>query len=961
MRKRAVARAREEKACGFLNMVITLEAVSSGSSASGEEQRAGGGDQAPPDRGRIFAIAKTCASVASCSNVSFGSECSSILSSCSTLVDDKAMRATAPVAAPSKKGQTSSGEAPELVMLHAATFPPILESSLSTSSDIPSLQQTRRCRGIAVKSNSLPIIPTIKTKELRFPMHSECSLISSSGLNELMAKDLDSASDVLLIFDTRTFIDYNKNHIKNAFHVCLPSTLLKRKNFNLLRLVGNLPLPDRDIVADYLLNDNPEQNLTIVIYDNVTNQTDASISLSCFGVSSKILDHERGDQTKPKVYILSDGFDSFHKQYASEVEAGKVLLSPTTSMPLDPSNIDSSAQTTPRHPYRSKSQSSSPFAQPPPLSHPRTLSDSPMSTSSPLSALFGFQLPTQSSHHPPAFRLPQIEHDITDLDSYVKAVEVNENQRYSQSQNDCEDRLQCYKFPLSAGEVEGSLGTSGNEPARTPLVSSSKLTFQKKYDSLFQHFESKEINRIIPTWFTQLMSIPKLQFIAKFQRLEMLERKRLNKLLSSSSRSTIISQQSTENLAANPEQDSDDEPEEQHQTITISSGVEFGAKNRYKDIFPYEHTRVRLSHGNLLNQSGENAVFDENDEDDVWNSYINANYLVNPFEHYQQNADVPRFHPVRYIATQAPLKETIGDFYTCVLNNNVPLILTLTDEYENGVEKCCKFWVNGVYNNITVQLIDEFSTLKNGQPSDLNVNYEDNILKSNFFKHLNLSDHVKDEETDIIIRRIRLTYSGGKTFDLLQLQIKDWPDLGTLRKPDEILKIINLKNFIIDSLFQKKLYRPEYTPTILVHCSAGCGRTGTLCTVDSVLSNLQKFDRLENNMIVPKCSVYSFELSPITTDSANGAILSDSPKKINIDLFDPIVTTVNQFRRQRISMVQNINQFLFVYDCLLEFFTLNLKTFTGSDKVMNDWEKMTDMSSKTKILQDFILQKSNEK
>ena len=152
-------------------------------------------------------------------------------------------------------------------------------------------------------------------------------------------------------------------------------------------------------------------------------------------------------------------------------------------------------------------------------------------------------------------------------------------------------------------------------------------------------------------------------------------------------------------------------------------------KNRYKDIFPYEHTRVHLHrHTNSMSslsptqsltkvrsnsRSCSNNVFnsesetdDDNDDDndnvdggqdngnninnDVTmagntyiDNYINANYLMLPdVENLEANMKV------RYIATQKPMLSTVHDFYTCVINDCVPLIIALTDEFENGIERC---------------------------------------------------------------------------------------------------------------------------------------------------------------------------------------------------------------------------------------------------------------------------------
>lgn len=930
---------------------------------------------------------------------SFTSESSSVLSSSSTLIDDKSSNSSLASPALSANYKRNSTEVlPEKILIHASTFPSASEPSYSTCTPSPlsashrsSLSFSRsRSRSIAMKSNSLPAIPTICPKDLRFPKHKDCSFISPADLHHYIENMDQNPNEKLIIFDTRPFIEFNKNHIRSAMHLCLPSTLLKRKNFNLERLIGNLPSPGRETLSEYLLgSDSATANAKVVIYDNVANQTDYAVSLACFGISSKILDHV-SDKQKPSVFILAEGFESFNAAYPDDVEVGTMDLedSYTLDSPSSPHQADNISPVQPqlKHSGRSHSHSCSPLKQPPQTGNSRTLSGSPISTSSPLSSLFGFKLPAPiNNQHLPTFKLPQIEHDISDLDNYVKAVEINErSQRNSflESEND----LRSFKFPASPSKQFSTDATSSSFTSTQTALSpadpssghnSSKLNFQVKYDNLYHRFASEEINQVVPSWFCQLMDIPKLHFISKFQRLELLERKRLQRLLGPSSSASIVSTQSRSTVAGNDRCVEDghydvdeDDAEENLQSITISSGVEFGTKNRYKDIFPYEHTRVKLSHSSICSAGCENSTPSprssaysscasglptQDEQEDVWNTYINANYLVNPFAQLQQSSTAD-IKSVRYIATQAPLKETISDFYTCILNNNVPIILTLTDEFENGVEKCCNFWANGNYDGINVKLLDEFSTMLQDKPMKAESNHEEDMFASKFWRHLKLNK-TSDNNNEIIIRRIELSYNNDRSkFQLLQLQIKDWPDLGTLLKPNEILQIINLKNFVIDSLFAHNVYSPNYTPTVLVHCSAGCGRTGTLCTVDSILSNLKKFDTDENPSLYGAFAVpLTPNLSPTTKSNSFSA--TKPPTSL---MFDPIVTTVNQFRRQRISMVQNINQFLFIYDCLLFYFTLNLETSPTDPEKRNNWQSMTDENSHLDILHKFIDGKVNE-
>ena len=259
----------------------------------------------------------------------------------------------------------------------------------------------------------------------------------------------------------------------------------------------------------------------------------------------------------------------------------------------------------------------------------------------------------------------------------------------------------------------------------------------------------------------------------------------------------------------------------------ISSGFEYGRKNRYKDIFLYENTRVKLN--------------DFNNEDD----YINASY-INPPNLNDNKLDVTYDLNFNYIATQGPLTQTIGDFWYLVFKMRSPIIVSLTDEVENGVIKCSRFWQTGVYHsgNLSVNV----SIAKQEQVND----------------HL-IFRHIKISHNDIIQ-------------NVLQVHLLSWPDMGTCLDPHEIIQIVELKYHLLNSIKTESQY------PCIIHCSAGCGRTGTLCTIDTLINILKQN-----------------EMNEFTTD--------------------PIFTIVNNLRQQRISMVQNLRQYYLIYDLAIDYLT----------------------------------------
>jgi protein-tyrosine phosphatase len=155
-----------------------------------------------------------------------------------------------------------------------------------------------------------------------------------------------------------------------------------------------------------------------------------------------------------------------------------------------------------------------------------------------------------------------------------------------------------------------------------------------------------------------------------------------------------------------------------------------------------------------------------------------------------------------------------------------------------------------------------------------------------------------NENPVIIVRHFSLYHTAfpfQPLRDITQLQYPYWPDFGTTSQPAHLLNLIEQCNKVIRSTSTSKFGKQEAEPKgqrpILVHCSAGCGRTGTFCTVDSVLDMLKR-QRMSNS------------------DSNMEALQNPS--------LDLIVKTVEDFRTQRPSMVQNLSQFVLCYESVLE-------------------------------------------
>ncbi|NXB91693.1 PTN22 phosphatase, partial [Vidua chalybeata] len=87
-------------------------------------------------------------------------------------------------------------------------------------------------------------------------------------------------------------------------------------------------------------------------------------------------------------------------------------------------------------------------------------------------------------------------------------------------------------------------------------------------------------------------------------------------------------------------------------------------KNRYKDILPFDHSRVELS---LITSDADSH-------------YINANFIKGVYG------------PRAYIATQGPLPTTVTDFWRMIWEYEVLVVVMACMEFEMGKKKCERYW-----------------------------------------------------------------------------------------------------------------------------------------------------------------------------------------------------------------------------------------------------------------------------
>ncbi|XP_075432271.1 LOW QUALITY PROTEIN: tyrosine-protein phosphatase non-receptor type 9 [Ascaphus truei] len=207
-------------------------------------------------------------------------------------------------------------------------------------------------------------------------------------------------------------------------------------------------------------------------------------------------------------------------------------------------------------------------------------------------------------------------------------------------------------------------------------------------------------------------------------------------------------------------------------------------RNRYGDVPCLDQTRVKLRRVSWHERS----------------DYINASFMDGYLQKHM------------YIGTQGPLQNTFPDFWHMVWEQSVLVIVMTTRVEEGGHKKCGQYWplspgTRASYGAVTVT----------------NTATESH-------QHYKLST-------------LELSTSQGRERRLVShLQFLSWPDYGV---PSSAAALIQFRGAVKRE--QRRAMQelggrwrgPPGGPPIVVHCSAGIGRTGTFCALDICLSQLQ--------------------------------------------------------------------------------------------------------------------------
>ncbi|XP_008850349.1 phosphatidylinositol phosphatase PTPRQ [Nannospalax galili] len=202
--------------------------------------------------------------------------------------------------------------------------------------------------------------------------------------------------------------------------------------------------------------------------------------------------------------------------------------------------------------------------------------------------------------------------------------------------------------------------------------------------------------------------------------------------------------------------------------------------------------------------------------------YINASYVSG------------YLCPNEFIATQGPLPGTVGDFWRMVWETRAKTLVMLTQCFEKGRIRCHQYWP------------------------------EDNKPVT-VFGDIVITKLMEDIQIDWTIRDLKIERHGDCMI-VRQCNFTGWPEHGV---PENTAPLIHFVKLV-------RANRAHDTTPMVVHCSAGVGRTGVFIALDHLTQHIDDHD------------------------------------------FVDIYGLVAELRSERMCMVQNLAQYIFLHQCILD-------------------------------------------
>lgn len=303
-----------------------------------------------------------------------------------------------------------------------------------------------------------------------------------------------------------------------------------------------------------------------------------------------------------------------------------------------------------------------------------------------------------------------------------------------------------------------------------------------------------------------------------------------------------------------------------------------------------------------------------------------------------------------------------------VWQRQIRVIVMLTAESEGGQVKAHNYWRDGTYGNYKLQFHSEHrASLEMTRITSHRKRPSAGTRRMSSTPKVGLSRRTSRDDADgtavaenddniatptsespyVIVRRFTLA-NDSQPFERLreitQLQYSSWPDFGAPAHPAHLLGLVEQCDAVVQASKHGNMNGPlspriepdEDERPVLVHCSAGCGRTGTFCTVDSVVDMLkaQRKSKQQRTKVASPMDLdppgwqgkdvkddnpFFGGALPVSSGS-NSFTPGDAKDWLARDDVDLIEKTVEELRLQRLSMVQSLRQYVLCYETVLEWF-----------------------------------------
>ncbi|CAO1313321.1 unnamed protein product [Diamesa tonsa] len=221
----------------------------------------------------------------------------------------------------------------------------------------------------------------------------------------------------------------------------------------------------------------------------------------------------------------------------------------------------------------------------------------------------------------------------------------------------------------------------------------------------------------------------------------------------------------------NVKEKSEEQAKINNYTLNESKKIHNRRLNRYRDVNPYDHSRI------ILSKKG------------IDTDYINANLVKSERAKRQ------------YILCQGPLETTVGHFWLMVWEQQSKAILMLNKIIEKKQVKCFHYWPQKIGSEHILELNDV----------GLSIEYLKVENYKNFSKRVFRINHIES----------------SKSREIIQFHYTTWPDFGVPCSPISFLQFLK-------QVRDSKVLDEDTGPAV-IHCSAGIGRSGTFILVDCCL------------------------------------------------------------------------------------------------------------------------------